>query len=201
MSTRFLLLSVVFATIVFASCKKNLKEVDANGLTEEINNLVPDSILQEMQALGMPINGGATPPNLQGTFLASPFILLSSNRPGDTPGSTFVDYEVTFSDQNNEELTIMLDYVNGPEKGTGLGSFIVGTNREFSVFVEVLSTFNGATPARFIHVISGTRKNNGIEDLFYANFMLDDGGDPNSVWIENGDGRVIYDEDGFSEKQ
>ena len=69
----------------------------------------------------MPIYGGATPPSIQGTFDVSPFILLGSNRPGDVLGSVFEPYYVAFSNQNNDNLTVRTDYVNGPEVGTGWG--------------------------------------------------------------------------------
>lgn len=96
----------------------------------------------------MPINGGANPPNLENTYHASPFILVSSNRPGEVPGHQFADYSVTFHGQDNEELSIMVDYLNGPESGEGLGSFIVGEDCKFSVFVEINSTHVNGTNAR-----------------------------------------------------
>ena len=195
-----------FFITCFLGCENDDPEpqIDENGLTKNITDLVPQEIFDEMVRLGMPINGGGNPPNIEGSFLGSPFILVSSNRSDDVAGFQFADYRVTFTDQKNKELTVMVDYENnsssGSESGSGLGSFIVGENSMFSVFVEVISTHSGGTSAKFIHVISGTIITNGIEDLYFANFMIDDEGDPQSIWIENGEGRVIYDQDGFSSK-
>ncbi|KAF0200028.1 MAG: hypothetical protein FD170_3822 [Bacteroidetes bacterium] len=201
-TTRFFIVILAFS-LVFIGCKKDKKEepskVQENGLTAEINNLVPDSILNTMVSLGMPVNGGATPPNIAASYLASPFILKESNVPSDYPGLTFANYRVTFYDQNNDNLSIKMNYLNGPESGTGLGGFIVGTNNSFTVFTEVNSTYSGYE-ASLVQVISGTLTPTGIEDFFYANFMLDNFGNPGGVWIANGEGCVIYDSDGFSEK-
>jgi hypothetical protein len=200
MKTSLKLLSLVLVVFLVNGCKKDDDRLDKDGLTKSITDLVPQEILDEMRTLGMPINGGGKPPVLNATFYVSTFILVSSNRSSDYPGQSFAPYTVTFSGQDNDDLSINVDYVNGPESGNGLGSFIVGDKNKFSVFVEINSTISGTT-AKFIHVLSGELVNDGIKDFYYANFMLDDNGDPAGVWIENGDGRVIYDSDGFSEKQ
>lgn len=194
----YLLIGFLFIT----SCEKEkvTPKVDENGLTKEITDLVPQEILDEMEELGMPIHGGAAPPLIEETFLGTPFILLSSNRPGDVPGQEFADYQVTFYGQDNDDLSIMVNYKSGPENGTGLGSFIVGENGYFSVFVELNTTHTNGSTAQQVSVISGKLVSNGIEDMHLAAFMIDDNGDPEDVWIENGEGRVIHDEDGFSEQ-
>lgn len=196
-------LGIILAlSFVFAGCKKDKKEnskVGDNGLTQEINNLIPDSIITEMVNLGMPINRGESPPELNGIYLASPFILKASNIANDSPGYVFSDYEVTFYEQNNDNLSIKVDYLNGPESGSGLGGFVVGKDNNFSVFAEVSSTYSSYN-ARLVHVISGKMTATGIRDLYFANFMLDNNGNLGGIWIEESEGRVIYDPDGFSEK-
>lgn len=195
----FLLLLLVLLT----NCSKDdntpsASKVNQEGLTSDITELVPQVILDEMRRLGMPIYGGETPPDLEGSYLASPFILVASNRPDDRPGNKFRDYELTLSNQDNEKLRINLDYVHSLESGTGLGGFVVGTDNKFSVFVRVVSTVGVGATADFVHVISGQRTEDGVADLYFANFMLDNRGNPDGIWIEEGEGRVLYDEDGFS---
>jgi len=190
------------------SCKDTGPVVEENGLTKDINDIVPQSIIDEMESLNMPIYTGANPPNIGlGTtgksYKASPFILKSSNRTNDNPRYQFADYYVKLYDQNSDDLTIKVDYENGVEKGSGLGGYIVGDNNKFSIFTEVNSTAtnsnNEILSAVLIHVISGTLTSSGIEDLYFANFMLDNNGNAGGYWIENGEGRVIYDSDGLSE--
>lgn len=196
-----LMIGILAASMLVIGCKKNEEssaKLEGNGLTKEINNLVPEEIRNEMTSLGMPINTGENPPSLENIYFASPFILKASNRASDAIGMTFSDYKIKFYDQNNDNLTVKSDYVNGPESGTGLGSYIVGDNYTFTTFSEVSSTYQGEN-AKLVHVVSGTLTAEGIKDLYFANFMLDNNGNPNGIWIENGEGRVIYDSDGMSE--
>lgn len=186
--------------IMHSGCKKkdDTGKLEENGLTKEINNLVPESIINEMKTLGMPINTGENPPSIENIYLASPFILKASNRASDTPGMAFAAYKVKFYDQDNDKLQVKSDYENGGETGTGLGSFIVGSGNMFTTFSEVNSSYSGQN-AKLVHVVSGKLVEGGIEGLYFANFMLDNYGNPTGVWIENGEGRVIYDSDGMSE--
>lgn len=186
-------------------------KVDKNGLTKQITDLVPQTVIDEMKRQGMPIYGGDTPPLLarpstgggatgSSAYLIRPFELLSSNVPNDVPGKIFDEYRATFYEQDNENLTLKFNYTNGNEQGTGLGSFVVGAGNKFSVFVEVNATAQGQR-VRFIQVISGVLGTNRIEDLHAANFVLDDYGDPMDIFIGIGQGRVFQDKDGVSELQ
>jgi hypothetical protein len=152
----------------------------------------------------MPINTGSTPPNMEKIYYADPFILVSSNIPTDYVGQSFTAYLVKFHDQNNASLSIKLDYINEPESGTGLGGFIAGSNNSFSVFAKVHCT-NGNTQADMIQVISGTISDKidsaGIRNFYFANFMLNNYGNPDGYWIKDGQGRIIYDSDGFSPEE
>ena len=191
-------LFIIFALFVY-SCKDDQSSlVNEDGLTKEIVNLVPDSILTEMKSMGMPIYGGENPPNIENSYVASPFVLKASNRESDEIGHTYSDYYVKFHNQDNKSLKINMDYQNGQEKGTGMGSYIVGSDDKFSVFIEVNATENEDSKAKLVHVISGKWTSDGIKNLYFANFMLDNYGNTSGYWIENGDGRVIYDSDGFS---
>lgn len=207
MKAQLQLLFIITLLFSIFGCKKEgiSSKVDSDGLTKDIRNIIPDSILTIIKNLGMPINGGENPPLLtkrqllSATYLATQFVLVKSNRPNDVNiGYLFSDYQVTFQEQNNDNLTIKVDYVSGTESGNGLGSYIVGNDCKFSVFVQTNTTVNGFN-AKFIHVISGSLLPDGIENLYFANFMIDDMGAPANTWIRNGEGRILKDKDGFSE--
>ncbi len=189
-----------FGVLLFSGCEKEESKgkLDDNGLTPDINQLVPEAILNEMKDLGMPINTGDNPPSIENIYHVAPFILKSSNRESDSPGSQFADLKVQYSEQNNDNLTVTVDYVNGPEEGSGLGGFIVGDNNQFTVFAEITATSYGET-AMMVFVMSATLGEDGLDDFYFANFMVDNNDNPSGYWIENGEGRVIYDSDGFSE--
>ena len=197
----FKLLSLLLLLMMY-SCSNDAEIepiVDEQGLTRDIRELVPQNVLNEMEALGMPINGGATPPEIGGTYFISPLILLESNIATDRIGSRFIDYNITFSEQSQSELTVKVNYEGVNTSGAGTGSYIVGKGNEFSIFVEIDDETNGY-PAKTVNVISGKVAADGIEDLHYAAFMVNDYGDPGNVFIEIGDGRIAYDSDGISEK-
>ena len=182
--------------MVTASCKKD--KTSPKKLSDDIQNIVPDTILNKITSLGMKINKGLEPPDIENGYLASPFELSASNIPDDySVGSNFSDYYFRLYDQDNEDLTIKLDYSNGGETGTGLGGFISGDGNKFSVFVEVNSEYN-SYPAKLIHIISGTITDEGIDNLYFSNFMLDNFDNESGYWIENGEGRVLIDSDNLS---
>jgi len=137
------LLAIATFSIVFTSCKKDGETLD---LSKDIQNIVPDSTLNKIIALGMPINKGTKPPDVRNIFKASPFILKATNVPNDFAiGKVFADYNVRFFDQDNDKLTIKLDYVNGPESGTGIGGFVSGNGSDFSLFVKVHAVNSGTS--------------------------------------------------------
>ena len=198
------LIIAVFAGMMLSSCTKT---IDENGLTRQINKIVPDSILTNMMNQGMPINGGNEPPNVEGTYIATPFNLVSSSVPDDPEEHTFSDFIITFKNFNKRKLTLEIDYENGPETGEGVASFVVGEGNNFSMFCEIKSRQLILFKADAIMVITGTLTENGIEDFYVANFMIDNHGNKMpfldedlGVWIPNGTGRVIFDSDSFSEK-
>lgn len=66
-------------------------KVESNGLTRAINELVPDTLLDAIEALGMPVYRGGEPPSIVGSFRASPFVLVAGTVPDDPPDRIFPD--------------------------------------------------------------------------------------------------------------
>ena len=159
--------------------------LDPNGLSRDINEIVPDTLLDKIKDLGMPVNTGDNPPNIEGAYAIVPFVLDSTNIPGDWPvGTEFAEYYLRFSEQSNADLSVSIDYLNGPEVGNGIGSFIVGDGTNFSVFARVTTTV-GADSAYVLFLFSGSKHSDGLHDMYVALFMLDDLGDPSGYFIEN----------------
>jgi hypothetical protein len=186
-----MILSVL--TLGLTSCKKEDDE-----LSKDIQNFVSDDVLEQIVDMGMVINKGIDPPDMEGEYLASPYELVGTTVADDySLGTIFADYYFRLYDQDNADLTIKLDYYNGGEEGSGLGGFIAGNGKKFSVFIEVESEYSGYE-ATLLHVISGTMGDDGIEDFYFTNYMLDNNDNEGGVWIENDEGRVLIDSDGDS---
>jgi hypothetical protein len=189
--------------LITSGCKKDETNdlIEANGLSRDINDFISEDIFDILDSLGMPINTGGNPANIEGTYLISPMVLIESNRTFDDIGKTYADKTFTFFDQNNDNLTLTTALTQGGGVGEGLGSFIVGNGNNFSVFVRIKKLnqeHNDSTLTT--QIFSGTITSDGITDLYNALVMLDDYGDPNDRYIAIGDARVFYDEDGFSER-
>jgi hypothetical protein len=198
--TKMILFITIF--LMIQSCNKDGNDKINNELSQDIQNLVSPDILAAIEDLGIIINRGTNPPIIENSYFCSPFVLKITSDPNDSfnPGYRFADYKVRFHNQDNQKLKLSLDYKNGPENGSGIGSFISGENNKFSIFSSLTSQHTNGSEASFILVISGTLDNGGVKDFYLANFMLNDYGDPTDVWMEEGQGRIIYDSDGFSEE-
>ena len=167
-----------------------------DDLTEDVHNIIPDDILEKFKELGITINGGNNPPNIEGTYFISPYILVKSNfADGFDPGYRFADMLMTFSKQDNAKLTVVCDYINGPGTGNGLGSFITGNGNKFSVYTEISGTLSGYT-FKSVEIYSGEITPSGIKGFYDAFIVTKEA--PST--IKRGQGRLIYDSDGFSER-
>gem|GEM_PF-4502332 len=195
------------ADIVFQR-DNSVQSVDEKGLTDAINEIVPPKIFENLIDLGLVINGGNNPPSIEGTYLAAGVIKVKANFPESDEPTTF-DEEVTFYNQNNNDLTIQMDSrrfnMNGFKDNTdktitGIGSFIVGYDNFFSIFMKsVIHDVYGHTVEN-VEVISGELVDGGIRNLQSAYIRVEDNGDPRDMYIEIGQGRLYKDPDGFSER-
>ena len=190
------------------SGKNNFSEVDRNDddLTEDIHNIIPDDILEKIIELGVEINGGNRPPNIEGVYIASALELVKNSSSMNI--AEMWDMYITFSGQNNTALTVNADYTvqsEGPWWSTvtmsskGPGSFIVGEGNKFTVFVDGTREQSGYI-AKTVEIFSGEISATGIINYQWAVVMIDDRGDPLDAWIENGEGYLKKDSDGFSER-
>jgi hypothetical protein len=200
MKTLYILLFTVLSTVLIMSCKKD-ENKEPTTTPKDIHSLIPDSILNKIKTLGMTIHEGTKPPNITRIYLASPFALKATNIPFDSEiGTQFADYHVKFYGQDNSKLTVKMDYLNGPETGTGLGCFISGTDSVFTVAAKISGLHNNADSASLVQVISGIVITGAIKDMHVAFFMLNNYGNISGYWIDNGQGRILYDTDGISEE-
>jgi len=165
-------------------------------------DFIPADILQAIEDNGQIIYTGYNPPALEGKYRMAPSVLVSSNFADQfSPGFQFVDNVVGFSDFDSKTLTIKVSIKEGDIIiGEGYGSFISGQGDNFTVYVKIDAKDNKGHEWLQTEVYSGTLELGGIRNLQRSLFMIDDKGDPNFDYIENGQGRLIIDQDSFSEK-
>jgi len=175
-----------------------IRKIDGDGLT-----IIPNELLIYFLTLGIEINSGRNPPNIEGTYLATPLQLVNTTT--STNIADQWDMYVTFSNQNYNKLTISADYTmqqnnnSGPMSSSGADAFIVGTGNKFTVFLDGTREQAGYM-AKTVEVFSGEMTASGISNYQWAVFMVDNRGDPLGTWIANGTGYFKRDSDRFSEK-
>lgn len=199
------LIAIVF--LLFISCEE---EDVADGVGEfdgsiaSVEQFFTPEIVDALNDLGFIINSGDNPPNIEGTFLAAPFVLVDSSVPGDSAaGTQFYDVLITFLHQDlNGVLTIdaTTETIGIDETTNGSGSFVSGSGNKFTAYIKSEAMLNGSNATVAI-AISGTITATGINNLLFANLMLDDKGDPLDALIPNNTGRFLADANLFSEKQ
>jgi hypothetical protein len=172
----------------------------SRDLSQDIKNIVSDDILNTIEKLGMTIYEGKNPPDITGIFLEEPHTLKASNQENDEIGHVYNAWKFKLFNQNNQNLTISLEYKSGDTTGSSTTSFISGSGDNFSVFLKVISNKDGYT-ADMVRIISGKISDSGIVNCHIALFMVDDKGDPSDSFISNGTGRILYDSDGLAEVQ
>ncbi len=185
------------AVVMLIACDDEGVKVDDQGLTRDIRDLIPSDILDAVEALGMPINGGASPPSVENTYMISPMALKATNIENDFAiGHVFADLTFKLYNQKNNELTITMDYESGGGYSNNMTSYIVGRNNLFTVFVDNQTT-QGEEVTDMVMIISGKLVSSGIEELHLAYVMVDNKG--YSGYINNGECRIFIDQDGLSE--
>ena len=169
-----------------------------NGLTADINNLLSKAYIDELKRIGIPIHGGVSPPDVSGIYSFTPNVLKGTNIPNDyTTGSVFMDVYIQFSGQDNTKLTVDVDYYDN-KLSTSIGSFIVGSGNNFTIFCKTTSTGDNGKAVIMVQIYSGTIDDTGIINSYFGVIMADNGG--NAGIISNGQGRVFWDSDGISDR-
>lgn len=98
-----------------------------------------------------------------------------------------------------EKRTLELDEkgVNGSSFSKGNGSFISGTEDNFTVYFDSEGESNGIY-TRKADVYSGTITKDGITDLYHGFVMVEKGPDPEGILMDEGVFRLFKDSDGLS---
>ncbi len=191
--------------ILATNCKKDETAdlIEENGLSAEINNLVSKDVFEVLDSLDMIIIRGDDPPEVKGSFMVNPNILLQSTNETDVTGTLFTDYFVTFRspDEGKSSFVTLTSVAAENKGGNGSISYISGEGSSFSVFTRMETTFDTNNVSYItIEVFSGTIKDDRIENLYNASVMIDHNGDVSNQVMEIGEGRKFMDGDNISQK-
>ncbi len=193
-----LLMLFVLAT----SCQREVN-VDLNkGLSSQIQQIVPQPILDSLRKNGFIINEGLVPPQLSGNFYVDPDILQVSYGPQDPkrPGDLFSSYYYRFYAQDAAGK-ITYDYATEgkTDAGIGKGAFISGNGNKFTIFSEQSGVTSGIANKQ-LTVISGEITAGGIQGWQNSFVLTDKTNDVSNKLVPVGKGRIFKDGDGLAAK-
>jgi|SRR5690554_19569 len=194
-------LLILVASFLFVGCSKDDdggSNTQFDGSISAISDFLGTDTFEIMVGLGMTINSGDNPPNIEGTYLSSPNILENSNIETDYPGRVFLDYQSEFTNQKGLLIDFSgLHLPGGSQVDVGNGAFISGEGNLFSVFLITETEIQG-DKADTVIVYSGEISPDGIYSYQRGFFMKNNYG--SEVFIDNGKGRILNDEDGLAER-
>lgn len=211
-------LLIAMVAIIFAaatsSCKKNDAVITPTiptdstiGLPQAVINQVPDSIIQKLKDLGMPINEGIAPPNVEGIYLGSPWKLVASNFDDFEVGHLFTDLKVKFTNQNNNAQEIKVQSKTGTTISDDVTAYISGHDSLFSIFVitnnNKIESGDTTDIQQFVRVFSGVKVSgeSSIKNLRSALMSLKEIKNTTNAFLKAGQGRLIFDSDFISDAQ
>ena len=202
--TLYTALMGVFALLAFTACSKSDDDTSKyENLPNEVKSIVSFDVLKKLEASGMVINLGTTPPNIEGSYSIAPFELEFTDVPDPVyvPGHVITGYQYRFYDQKG--VNVKTDYENKDffvqEKALGKGTIISGSGNKFTVFMEVDGEHVGEATYKNLALLSGEVTPQGIKNFKYGFYMMQKD-DPYNKLMPVGATRIWFDNDFISER-
>lgn len=117
---------------------------------------------------------------------------------GFQPGEAVLSEYIRFSNQDMTKNTLDYEQKRSNSYMSGTGAFISGSGSNFTAFFNI-EGYTDDIYNKTALVISGTKTETGIKNLYYAFIMVEKGEDPENLLMQEGYFRVFKDEDGLSD--
>ena len=167
-------------------------QINPWGNPDDIEAVIPEEYLEILEPY-IPIHPGVNPPNIEGTYLVSPSILVTDNV-GFEPGYIFADKYIQFYGQTSDNRINSRSTQLLGDLSVGEGLFISGEGNDFSVYFNEYTTEEDGSWMVKATIISGTIVDGYIQDYTYA-FIILDAYDTTDRYMDPGQYRVICDGD------
>lgn len=198
---RFTTHAILFLTVLTVfSCKKDSENEEEIKQIQQakIEDVIPSNYIDTLNSLGLLVNEGTTPPNINGIFKFSPLNLSASNISTDVLGTKFTDATIHLYNQNNSTFDIkMLGKFFVSNNDTSLVTVVSGSGNKFSVYGKVKASMSGKT-AIFGILISGESEGGTIKKAKYGIINIDNS-NGEGVFIKEGLARIVKETDETSE--
>ena len=203
------LIAMAIIGCTFTACNKDKKSTPVGPLganyPEILNTIITPAILDSLESHGTIINAGLTPATVNGIYLISPLYCQYDNSGDGYMGRTIDNYEYKYSNQNNTNFSIDLNYSDKTGGGNDVGSdstatYISGSNNLFTTYAQTTGIDTGI-PYTSLQVISGQVTTGGINNFQLSFYLVSKGSDPTNVLASVGTIRIFKDDDGISPTQ
>ncbi len=195
----FGLIVLLFTIIFMQGCPPediHVSEEDKKKeiLLEKIEKVVTTDAVAMLKKLGMPINDGIQPPNVEGSYLVDDITLKAySNLDDHDPVGTKYDHQKwTLKSQDNSRFSVSLlvEYEEGDPDSYNM--IISGNGNRFTLYSEGTKEAKDGNRYRVVNVYSGTMTETGLADVHQA-----------ILWIEGtcqNAAFLYHEQDGMAQK-
>ena len=189
-------LVLVITASLLLSCTKNDEStivlIGTEKYIPEISSIIPSQLIQNVGT----IYRGTYPPDIEGEYLASPYILTKSTVSYDIVGEVRDDRFIKFDHQHNGICTY--DSKQSTEIAHCDTVYIMGDGSNFTVyFLENRTDATNNTKSKTAVVMTGQVSGSGISNFKYG-WMLLETNDPNTVPVNSI--RVFTDKDNLASR-
>lgn len=196
---------VIVLSFIIHSCTTNddttVILLGKENYVEEVNKIIPDTLLDVFESYFGTINTGYIPPNIEGTYILNPKKRVYSNISTGWPLDVVEpELKLTISEQHNRVCIMEIDEYVSTVTDT---AYISGYDNFFTVYLTERKAlvYSGCETDITRNIIcKGEITPNGIKNLHIATVILDveDDSHGNIVQYNEGDFFIYKDADSFS---
>lgn len=197
--------AIFFFMLFFYACTKNddttLILLGTEAYVEDILNAIPDSLRDTFEQRFGEIPQGYVPPKIEGDFIVAPKQRCYSNVVSWPLDVVEPNMYLHLSDQHNSVVIFTLAEATNTFTDT---VYVIGHDNKFTVYYqetkEMTMNNDNVVLKRGI-IIKGEMSDEGMQNLYFANIIMDVIGDTDVPLVERGQFFIYKDGDGIARKE
>lgn len=172
---------------------------DIPDVPDDVNDFLDQEDIDKLEDAGMTIHTGDNPPNVEGTYDLNSLVITYDEI--GMEGWPIDYYWIKYYDQTDDG-EIKLDYegAGGTDVGDGLGAFISGDGKCFTVYIDTKGNASGCD-YEMPSLHSGCLETTGIKDFQWGFIMKKKSGENCDYLMPEGAARIVDETDGMASKQ
>lgn len=197
--------ALFFFMLFFYACTKNddttLILLGTEAYVEDILNAIPDSLRDTFEQRFGEIPQGYVPPKIEGDFIVAPKQRCYSNVANWPMDVVEPNMYLHLSDQHNSVVTFTLAEATNTFTDT---VYVIGYDNKFTVYyqeIKEMTMNNDNVILKRGIIIKGEMCDEGMQNLYFANIIMDVIGDTDVPLVERGQFFIYKDGDGIARKE